>query len=126
MGREGLDIIGSREMHELSITQSILSIALGEAKAAEARKIVRVNVVIGELTNIVDDCVRFYFELLSRDTIASEATLSFERPPTQLRCRDCGLVFCPDGLGWKCSRCGNAGVEIISGRECRVSSIEVD
>ena len=113
-------------MHELSITQSILSIALEQAKVAQANKIIKINLTIGELTGIVDDCVQFYFELLSKDTIAAEASLSFHRPPTKLRCRNCATTFSPDNLDWACPNCRERSIEIISGRELYVSSLEVD
>ena len=113
-------------MHELSITQSILSIALEQAEANHANTITKVNITIGELSGIVDESVKFYFELLSKDTIAAGASLFFDRPPTKLRCRKCSDTFLPDGLNWICPSCGDPSIEIVSGRECHVSSIEVD
>ena len=113
-------------MHELSITKSVLSIALEQAKAASAKKITKINLTIGELSGIVDECVQFYFELLSKDTIAAKAILTFDRIPTRLRCRKCGATFSPGGTGWVCPNCQEQTIEIISGRECHVSSIEVD
>ena len=113
-------------MHELGITQSILSIALEKANEAQARKITKINLIIGELSGVVDDCVQFYFDLLSKDTIAAEASLSFERTPNKLQCRNCATIFSPNNLDWTCPNCHEANVEIISGRECRVDSIEVE
>jgi hydrogenase nickel incorporation protein HypA/HybF len=114
------------DMHELSITQSILSLTLEQAKKVNANKITQINLTIGELTGIVEECVRFYFELLSKDTIAAEATLTFDKPPTTLRCRQCATTFSPENLTWVCPNCGELKIEIISGRECQVNSIEVD
>ena len=74
-------------MHEFSITQSMLSLALEKANEAKASKITQINLVIGELSGIVDECVQFYFDFLSKDTIAAGAGLSLERKPTTLRCR---------------------------------------
>jgi hydrogenase nickel incorporation protein HypA/HybF len=113
-------------MHELSITQSIVSISLEQAEAAKARKITRINLTIGELTGIVDEFVKFYFDLLSKDTIAAKAELSFDRPTIRLRCRNCDSAFSPNGLYWVCPTCQEQKMEIISGQECYVSSIEVE
>ena len=113
-------------MHELSITQSVLSIALEKAKAAQASKITKINLTIGELSGIVDECVQFYFDLLSKDTIAAEASLSFHQPPTKLRCRNCATTYSPNDLDWACPNCHEAKIEIVSGRECYVESIEVE
>ena len=114
------------KMHELSITQSILSIVLEQAKAAKVNRVTEIDLTIGELSGIVSECVEFYFELLSKDTIAAEARLSFHRPPTQLRCRNCSATFSPSDLDWTCPDCKQQSVEIVSGRECYVRSIEVD
>jgi len=113
-------------LHEFSITQSILSIALDKANAVNASKISKVNLVLGELSGIVDDCVEFYFDFLTKDTIAAQASLSFRHPPTRLRCRNCATVFSPDNLNWVCPNCRAQTIEIISGRECYVESIEVE
>jgi len=113
-------------MHELSITQSILYIALEEAKTARASKITRIDVTLGDLSGFSDECIKFSFGFLSKDTIASEATLSFHRQPAKLRCRQCDGVFEPDSQEWECPSCHGVQLEIVSGRESRVSSIEVD
>ncbi|MFH1382306.1 MAG: hydrogenase maturation nickel metallochaperone HypA [Chloroflexota bacterium] len=113
-------------MHELAITENILSIALEKAKAVPAKKITGINLTIGELTGVVADCVQLYFDILSKDTIAAGATLSFEQPAAQLRCRNCATTFVPKDLDWACPQCREQKVEIVSGRECYVSSIEVD
>lgn len=47
-------------MHELSITQAILDLALEEARKANAEKIVKIDLVVGELTGIEPEYVRFY------------------------------------------------------------------
>ena len=113
-------------MHEYSITQSMLSLALEKANEAQASKVTRINLVVGELSGIADECVQFYFDFLSKDTIAAGAGLFFERTPTKLRCRNCEAVFLPKNHNWSCPDCQEAKVEIISGRECYMESIEVD
>ena len=113
-------------MHEYSITQSLLSLALGKANEAKASKITKINVVLGELSGVVDECVQFHFDFLSKDTIAAGADLSFTRIATNLRCRHCEAVFPPKNHDWSCPDCHEAKVEIIAGRECHIESIEVD
>ena len=113
-------------MHELSVTQSVLDIALEKAGEAQASRIMRINLVAGELSSIVDDCVQFYFDFLSDDTIASGATLSFTRVPMQVRCRNCGHSFSPDKASWNCPQCGKWDAEVMAGQEFYVDSIEVE
>ena len=113
-------------MHELSITQSILSIALEKANAAHASRVSKINLVIGELSGIVDECVQFYFDFLSKETIAAEAALSFRQPPAQLRCRNCAATFAPGNGNWACPKCHEQKIDIISGRELYIESLEVE
>jgi hydrogenase nickel incorporation protein HypA/HybF len=113
-------------MHELSITQSMLDLVLEEAKKAGAGKVEKINLVIGEMSGIVDECVEFYFEFLSQDTIAHGATLSFKKTPTQARCRNCGELFIPKEFDWSCPSCQNSSAEIVAGNELYLESIEVE
>ncbi len=113
-------------MHELSVTQSILDIALEKARESQASRIKRINLVVGELSSIVDDCVQFYFDFVSSDSIASGAALSFTRIPAQVRCRNCGLSFSPDKSSWSCPQCSKWDAEIIAGNEFYIDSIEVE
>ena len=113
-------------MHEYSITQSMLSLALEKANEAKASKITKINVVLGELSGIVDDCIQFYFDFLSKDTIAAEADLYFQQPAIKLRCRQCEAVFSPRNDDWSCPSCGQQAIGVVSGYECYVESIEVD
>lgn len=113
-------------MHELSITQSIVDIVLDQAKAAEAKKVTKINLVIGELSGVVSDCVQFYFDFLKKGNVAEEATLDFKLVPVELRCRNCQTVFNPNGSAWVCPNCQGTGLEVIKGQESYVESIEVE
>ncbi|MDO8568989.1 MAG: hydrogenase maturation nickel metallochaperone HypA [Dehalococcoidales bacterium] len=113
-------------MHEFTITQSILSIALEKAGEVKASRISGISITLGELSGIVDESVQFYFEFLSKETIAAGATLNFVKPRVQLRCRKCATVFSPNDSNWVCPGCREQGIEVVSGRECYVESIEVE
>jgi hydrogenase nickel incorporation protein HypA/HybF len=113
-------------MHELSITQSLLEIALRHAEQADARRITRLNLVIGELTSIVDDSVQFYWDFVSRDTIAAGAELHFERVPGVLRCLGCGHNFPLNGRDFTCPACSERQVVPAGGDDFRLESIEVE
>ena len=113
-------------MHELGITESIVNIALDKAKEAQASKITQINLVVGELSGFVPDCIQFYFEFLSKDTIAQEAKLHFAPTPAQLSCRNCSTVFHPQDTLWSCPKCQSRGVEIVGGRDLYVQSLEVE
>ncbi len=112
-------------MHELPVTMSILSIVLEHAKTVKASKVSRINLTIGELSGIVPEFIELQFGFLSKDTVAAGASLSFHQPPTRLRCRNCATTFSPDNQNWDCPNCCKQEIEIVSGRECYVESMEV-
>lgn len=112
-------------MHELAITESILSIALDHAQKANATKVTDINLIIGNLSSIIDDSVSFYWEIISKDTICSEANLHFSRIPGRIKCLDCGNEYEIVKEFTPCTVCSSANVTIITGKEFRVDSIEI-
>jgi hydrogenase nickel incorporation protein HypA/HybF len=114
-------------MHELSVTQSILDIAIRHARQADAQRVLAVNLVIGDLTGFVDDSIQFYFDFLTQETIAQNARLNIERIAARVRCHECGAEYTPpDSRLWACPQCEALGGEIIAGREFSVASIEIE
>lgn len=113
-------------MHEFGITQNILSIALSHAEKEGANKILKISLKIGEMTQIVDECIRFYFDQLSEGTIAEGAELVVENVPIKVRCSNCGNVKEASDYDFTCPSCGNICVEFVNGRELSVESIDVE
>lgn len=111
-------------MHEIAITENILSIVLEEAKKRNAKRVKRVKLEVGELTNIVCDCVQFYFELMSKDTIANDAKVEIIEVPLAAECPLCGKVKRVENLDFICE-CGT-GMKIIAGKELAISAIEIE
>ncbi len=113
-------------MHEMAITQNMFEIVLKQAKESGAKKITGINLVIGEMTGVVADCVQFYLDFMSKGTIAEGAKLSVKSVPAKAECLTCHHVFEIKEAQWTCPRCGSAGLEITAGKELFVESIEVD
>ncbi len=113
-------------MHELPIAESVLNIALRHAEKEDAARITDLYLLIGQLSSIVDDSIQFYWDIISRDTLAEGATLHFERIPMQMLCLDCGQSYHPEA--------GTLGVSTLwwrtySGRqgdEFRLESIAIE
>lgn len=109
-------------MHELTITQNIIDMAVHEAGE---RRITGINLVIGELSSVVEESVRFCFDVISRDTLAEGACLTVTRVPALVRCASCAHEFGMD-CGGLCPACGKRGGEVRAGREFYLESIEVE
>jgi hydrogenase nickel incorporation protein HypA/HybF len=114
-------------MHELAVTQSILDIAIRHAERANAQRIVSINLVIGDLTGFVDDSIQFYFDFLSKDTLAEGAQLNFERIASRVQCQACGTEYAPPNSRlWACPACDALGGEVVAGKEFSVASLEIE
>lgn len=113
-------------MHELGVTENIVNIALAKAGEARASKVIRINLVVGDLSGFVPDCIQFYFDVISKGTVAQGAVLRFESVPAQLRCRNCASTFQPQDTLWSCPKCSGNSLEIVKGRELYIESMEVE
>ena len=113
-------------MHEMAITRSMFDLVLQYAEQAGAKRVGKINLVIGELTGVVGESVQFYLEFLSKGTVAEGAALDVTTVPAKVRCRDCGETFGMKEFDWTCSVCGGKSLEPVAGRELLVESIEVD
>lgn len=113
-------------MHELGLTQDILDVVLSCAQENEAKKVTGISLKIGEITSIDEECMRFYFEVISRDTIASGATVSIEKIPARGRCPQCNSVHHFSSQDFLCPECEIYCLDLTEGQDVSVESIEVD
>lgn len=108
-------------VHELSITQSIVDVVSNHAGDS---RVLAVRLTVGRLSGVVPDAVRFCFDLLTEGTPLEGARLDIDQPAGLARCRSCGSEFTLPDLVLLCP-CGSADVELLAGRELRVTSLEV-
>jgi hydrogenase nickel incorporation protein HypA/HybF len=113
-------------MHELAVTQSILSIVLQKAQEVKAKKITQIDLLVGRLTGYVPECIQLQFDILSHNTAAAAAGLTFRQPPAKLHCRKCNRDYTTDSFDLMCPQCHTLQVDILSGSELYVESIEVE
>lgn len=114
-------------MHELPVTQSILDLAIETAQKHGAARVIAIDLVIGDLSSIVDDSVQFYFDLLSRGTMADGAELRFQREPAVASCNDCSHQFdVTPPLALECPLCDSHRLQVRGGREFYVATIDVE
>ena len=114
-------------MHELSVTQSILDIALDYATRGQATRVVEIHLQIGEVSDFDDEWIQRYFDFVSKGTIAEGAKLHISRVPARMQCDRCSFIFPLDKATWntQCPSCQSKETHLLSGREFRVESLEV-
>ncbi len=114
-------------MHELSIVQALLEQVQAEVeKSGQRGRVVSLQLVIGRLSGVHADSIRFGFELLSPHSIADGARLCIEQPKARSRCRACGAETEIDEIVICCPACGDPDITICGGQELLLQSIELE
>ena len=111
-------------MHEMAITQSVLNIVLDAAKQAGAEKITAIRIKMGEYSDVVPVVMKEYFAVAAKGTAAEGAVLELERLPVTMRCRGCHWQGVVDKRRIRCGECGGTDLQLLTGREFYVESIE--
>lgn len=109
-------------MHELSIASAVLATALDHAGE---RPVEVVAMRVGTLRQVVPDSLRFYWDIVARETVCEHARLEVEEIETTLRCDDCGREWELDMPVFRCPDCESARVTVTAGEELEVDYLEV-
>jgi hydrogenase nickel incorporation protein HypA/HybF len=114
------------DMHEMGIAMQIAEIAAASIpEELQHSRVERVNLKVGKLSAVVTDSLRFCFEVVTRETPLEGAELMVQEIPVTARCNDCGHEWTIEAPVFSCSRCNSGAVELLSGRELDIESIEI-
>lgn len=113
-------------MHEYPITQQIIKIAEDNAKANHAAKIVKIELVVGELSGFIGDSIQMYFDAISEGTLAEGAVLEIKYIKPKLKCESCGSYFERKRYSFECPDCGGQGAPTEIGKEFYIKDIEIE
>ena len=109
-------------MHELSLSSAIVETV---ERHAAGRRVKLVTLTIGTLRQVVSDSLSFYFEIVSRGRVCEGATLEQNVVEARVRCMPCDRTWTLDEPIFRCPECGGSDVDVLSGTEFEVDSIEV-
>lgn len=113
-------------MHELPVTESIVRICKDEVLKHNASKVLTVNIKVGELSGMVPDCIQYYFDIVSKDTVAYGARLNIEKVPLLMNCKTCGYEGPASHNNYNCPKCGGSEITLKGGREFYIDTMEVE
>lgn len=88
------------------------------------QRVKSIKLQVGAMAAVVPESLSFCFDLLSRDSIASGAVLEIETVPVVARCSTCNILFQVEDQVFLCPECSEPTLELVSGRELSVVSIE--
>jgi len=115
-------------MHELTIAQNIISIVEEEvAKQGDSGTVKKVFFKAGKMHAIIPESLKFGFEILKKDSkVVNQANLEIDEIPLRIKCKKCGLEKNIEEPIFYCSKCNSFDIEIISGMDMFVESIELE
>jgi len=113
-------------MHEMSIATSIVEIAEGEARKANAKIITEVEMDIGTISGIELDALNFAFMALKPKTMMKDANIKINIIEAKSKCEDCNHEFKTENVYTLCPKCDSYKTSILQGKEMKVKSILVD
>jgi hydrogenase nickel incorporation protein HypA/HybF len=113
-------------MHELSIAQSIIQIVEKTLPPDFSKKISLVNLSIGTLSGIEIDALTFAFSVIKKDTLLSNSEMAIEIIKGFAKCKNCYTDFELIAYGNPCPQCGSYSMDIVRGKEMKVTNIIVD
>lgn len=123
-------------MHEVSVVSSLVDAVLRELEKYRVIKVNSVTVIIGDLTNLGEEQMRFAYEIVTRDTILEGSEFIVEHEPIELSCDSCGytgparILSDPDFEMHSipilaCPQC-NGHVHVTKGQTCAVKCMDIE
>jgi hydrogenase nickel incorporation protein HypA/HybF len=110
-------------VHDLALSSALVNTV---AKHADGRRVTAVNLRVGRLRQVIPETLEFYFEFVARDSVCEGARLEQEVIDARLRCKPCAREWEIEIPAFRCPTCGGSDVEVASGDEFEVESIEVE
>jgi len=98
---------------------------LAELKKVRPARLVRAQIVVGGLHQLVPDNLTFAYDVLTKDTPAAGSVLNIRNVPIMAECRQCHWHGEIRGALFACGQCQSGDIEITGGKELYLESIEV-
>ncbi|WP_457553001.1 hydrogenase maturation nickel metallochaperone HypA/HybF [Desulfobacula sp.] len=113
-------------MHEMGIAQQLVQIALDAIpEEIENPRVEKLNLRIGRLASVVEHSLTFCFEIITKDTPLESASLEIDFIAVMVHCKSCDHTWEVTGPVFKCPFCEDGDVEMLTGREIEITSLEL-
>ncbi len=120
-------------MHEFSIASEIVNHVLEAAQKNQGKKVLSVQLEIGELTLLNVEQVTFWIQELFKGSIAENTKIKVRRIKARIACEACGYRgkgrsnqedFSSHFALLNCPRCKSFQIKIEKGQECLLKRIQ--
>lgn len=114
-------------MHEISLMADIIDIVSEDARLRRISKIHKIDVIVGDLSNVLPDALELAFSYFRKQGIGildENTELVIIREEAKAKCQMCLFEFIPDYRLALCPKCELPSCLLISGETFRVESYE--
>jgi hydrogenase nickel incorporation protein HypA/HybF len=121
-------------MHEFSVSSEIVKTVLDTAEKSGGKKVLSVQLEIGELTHLNGEQVTFWVEELFKGSVAEGAEVKIKTIKAQIHCKTCGYKGGMRSdqedsfrhlIPPTCPRCHGIQIRVVKGQECFLRRIQV-
>jgi hydrogenase nickel incorporation protein HypA/HybF len=113
-------------MHEMSLAQALLERIDEMARRANAARVLRVRIRVGEWAGVDAESFRFAFDLLTEASPYRGLILEIESVRPTMQCNRCGRDAPAHPFLTRCDACGSDDVRLTGGREFLIRELEID
>lgn len=115
-------------MHELPFAKSIFKSVMEKAVENDAEHICRVVLDVGELRDFVPEIVQKYWDYIAKGTIGEGAVIEMNIIKATASCDKCGCSYELDIKHLhdvRCPKCNYDRGRLLTGRELKITGIEI-
>lgn len=116
-------------MHESSVVEQLIKIAKKQADDTGAKKVLKINLVVGEGTGYMEESLKYYFGIMTRGPgfeALKDSELAVQYVKTKLFCESCNEHFERKLFSFECPQCGKTGKFTKIGQEFYIDNMEVE
>lgn len=113
-------------MHELSLCRAIIDIVNEHIAGKNCKRVKKITLEIGQLTNIDKSALRFGFEAITKGSIAQDAVLEMVELEGQALCDNCQKTVKLKQYYDACQTCGHFPLAVTQGEELCVKFMEIE
>lgn len=115
-------------MHEMGLMEDALTLVAEDAERQGIVTVEKVSLIVGDLSNVLPDALRFAFEAFRRSgqvpILSPEASLEIIPEQGLARCASCGTTYEPNEYIATCPQCGMPFGVLLAGETFRIESYE--
>ena len=112
-------------MHELSVAYAVVS-TVERALPVPGARVLQVRLLIGELSGVDSQALRFAYDVAVLGTALSDAVLVIEHGPIVIACPTCAEQIIESARDFRCPVCAMPCGDVVRGKEMEIVDIILD